>query len=79
MHTGGFGINWFLWPAPDTVLRLFCLAKNLRLVEGLYDEIEKAGYPTPAIYPMNLEGATEHDYLELGENIDNEFGRLGTV
>ena len=52
------------------------LAKNLRKVEAFYDEIEKQGYPTPAIYPMNLEGATEHDYAELAINIENEFGRL---
>ena len=52
------------------------LAKNLRAVEGLYDDIEKQGFPTPAIYPMNLEGATEHDYLQLADNIGNEFGRL---
>ena len=52
------------------------LAKNLRVVEALYDEIENQGYPTPAIYPMNLEGATEHDYAELANNIENEFGRL---
>ena len=25
---------------------------------------------------MNLEGATEHDYQELAQNIDQEFGRL---
>jgi NAD(P)-dependent dehydrogenase (short-subunit alcohol dehydrogenase family) len=52
------------------------LAKNLRSVEALYDEIETQGYPTPAIYPMNLEGATEHNYAELVENIEKEFGRL---
>jgi NAD(P)-dependent dehydrogenase (short-subunit alcohol dehydrogenase family) len=52
------------------------LAKNLRLVETLYDEIENLGYPTPAIYPMNLEGATEHDYIELAENIKKELRQL---
>jgi NAD(P)-dependent dehydrogenase (short-subunit alcohol dehydrogenase family) len=52
------------------------LAKNLRSVEALYDTIEALGYPTPAIYPMNLEGATEHDYAELANNIEKEFGRL---
>ena len=30
----------------------------------------------PAIYPLNLEGATEHDYLELAEKLDEAFGRL---
>lgn len=52
------------------------LAKNLRAVEALYDEIVKQGFPTPAIYPMNLEGATEHDYAELAINIENELGHL---
>lgn len=52
------------------------LARNLRSVEALYDEIETQGYPTPAIYPMNLEGATEYDYAELATNIENEFDRL---
>lgn len=52
------------------------LAKNLRSVEALYDKIEMQGYPTPAIYPMNLEGATEKNYNELADNIEKEFGRL---
>lgn len=55
------------------------LAKNLRLVEALYDKIEMQRYPKPAIYPMNLEGATEHDYAELANNIEKEFGRLDAV
>ena len=73
--TGGFGKAVSLACASHGAT-VILLAKNLRLVEGLYDEIENAGYPTPAIYPMNLEGATEHDYLELAENIEKEFGRL---
>ena len=52
------------------------LGRNLRLVEALYDEIEAAGDPTPAIYPMNLEGATEKDYADLAANVEREFGRL---
>lgn len=52
------------------------LAKNLRLVESLYDEIEAAGYPVPAIYPMNLEGATEQDYADLAQNIESQLGGL---
>lgn len=73
--TGGFGKMVSLACASHGAT-VILLAKNLRLVEKLYDEIEQAGYPTPAIYPMNLAGATEHDYVELGENIDKEFGRL---
>jgi NAD(P)-dependent dehydrogenase (short-subunit alcohol dehydrogenase family) len=55
------------------------LARNLRLVEALYDEIEQAGYPTPAIYPLNLEGASEQDYTELAQNIDSRLGRLDGI
>ncbi len=73
--TGGFGkiVSLALARHGATVI---LVARNLRLVESLYDEIEQAGYPTPAIYPMNLEGATEHDYLELANNIESQLGRL---
>jgi len=73
--TGGFGkvVSTALASRGATVV---LLARNLRLVESLYDEIEQAGYPTPAIYPMNLEGASEHDYDELANNIDTQLGRL---
>ena len=73
--TGGFGkaISLACARYGATVI---LLAKNLRLVEALYDEIENAGFPKPAIYPMNLEGATEHDYQQLAQNIEDEFGHL---
>ena len=34
------------------------LGKTLKELEVVYDEIEDAGYPEPAIYPLNMEGAT---------------------
>jgi NAD(P)-dependent dehydrogenase (short-subunit alcohol dehydrogenase family) len=73
--TGGFGkaVSTALARHGATVI---LLARNLRLVEALYDEIEQAGGPTPAIYPMNLEGATEHDYAELANNLESRLGRL---
>jgi NAD(P)-dependent dehydrogenase (short-subunit alcohol dehydrogenase family) len=73
--TGGFGkaVSLSLARHGATVI---LLARNLRLVEALYDEIEAAGYPVPAIYPMNLEGASEHDYAELANNIESRLGRL---
>ena len=73
--TGGFGkaISLALARYGATVI---LLARNLRLVEALYDEIEQSGCPVPAIYPMNLEGASEHDYEELANNVTNQLGRL---
>ncbi|WP_132971886.1 YciK family oxidoreductase [Thiogranum longum] len=52
------------------------LDKIVRGLEQVYDEIESAGGAQPAIYPMNLEGASEKDYTELAETIEREFGRL---
>ena len=76
--TGGFGkaVSMALARHGATVI---LLARNLRLVEALYDEIEQAGGPTPAIYPMNLEGATEHDYAELASNLESQLGRLDGI
>ena len=52
------------------------LGRTVRRLNAVYDEIEAAGGPTPAIYPMDLRGATEHDYDELNATIEREFGRL---
>jgi NAD(P)-dependent dehydrogenase (short-subunit alcohol dehydrogenase family) len=73
--TGGYGkaISQIYAEAGATVI---LLGKNVRLLENLYDEIENAGYPTPAIYPLNLEGAVEKDYYDMAQNIEKEFGRL---
>lgn len=52
------------------------LGKTVSKLESLYDEIEDAGGPEPAIYPLHLEGATPHDYEELAHVIDMNFGQL---
>src|SRR5688572_12923835 len=38
------------------------LGRRVRALEKLYDALEAAGAPKPAIYPLNLEGATPADY-----------------
>ena len=55
------------------------LGKTVSKLETLYDEIEAAGGPTPAIYPMHLEGATPHDYEELANAMDSNFGHLDGI
>ena len=52
------------------------LGKTVPKLEAVYDEIVSAGNPQPAIYPMNLEGASYDDYEDLAITLDNEFGRL---
>ncbi len=52
------------------------LARNIKRLETLYDEIEASIAPTPAIYPFNLVNATPKDYEDLKDNIEKNFGRL---
>lgn len=52
------------------------LGRTIAKLEKVYDEIESAHLPQPAIYPMNLEGATPKDYDELALTLEKEFGRL---
>ena len=52
------------------------LGRTISKLESVYDEIEENGWPKPAIYPMNLEGAAENDYIQLAETIEQEFGKL---
>lgn len=76
--TGGYGKTMSLAYA-EAGATVILLGKNVRLLENLYDEIEQQGSPQPAIYPLNLAGATEKDYFELAENIEREFGRLDGI
>ncbi len=55
------------------------LGKTVAKLEKVYDAIEAAGGPTPAIYPMHLEGATPRDYDELAEAMQSNFGRLDGI
>ena len=55
------------------------LGRTTEKLEQVYDEIENAGGPQPAIVPLNLETATEHDYIEITNIIDQEFGRLDGI
>ncbi|HEX6832009.1 MAG TPA: SDR family NAD(P)-dependent oxidoreductase [Rudaea sp.] len=55
------------------------LGRKVRVLEKLYDEIAASGAPTPAIYPLDLEGATPKDYSDLAETVEREFGRLDGI
>lgn len=52
------------------------LGRTIPKLEKVYDEIVNAGGPEPAIYPMNLEGATPRDYQDLADTVQKEFGQL---
>ncbi|MGX9461356.1 YciK family oxidoreductase [Shewanella sp. A14] len=52
------------------------LGKTVKKLENVYDEITTAGYPTPAIVPLDMSGATEQNYIDMAETIAEQFGHL---
>jgi NAD(P)-dependent dehydrogenase (short-subunit alcohol dehydrogenase family) len=52
------------------------LDRDVAGLEKTYDEIVAAGHPAPALYPMDLQGASPDDYLELANTLEKEFQRL---
>lgn len=55
------------------------LGRTTKKLEAVYDYIEQQQYPQAAIVPLNLDGAAEHDYIELANTIENEFGHLDGI
>ena len=55
---------------------IILVGRSMSKLEAVYDEIEAEGYAQPAIFPLNLESATETDYQALHDAIKSEFGRL---
>lgn len=55
------------------------LGRTVRKLETVYDAIVADGGPQPAIYPLDLEGATPADYAELAERIRDQCGHLDAV
>lgn len=53
--------------------------RTLAKLEQVYDEIEAAGHPQPAIYPINFESAVEKDYDDMCNALEDTFGRLDGI
>ncbi|GHG02667.1 YciK family oxidoreductase [Thalassotalea marina] len=52
------------------------LGKTVAKLESVYDEIVQAGYPEPAIIPLDLKGATQQNYIDMSNTIAQQFGKL---
>ncbi|MGL6160392.1 YciK family oxidoreductase [Microbulbifer sp.] len=52
------------------------LGRTTPKLEAVYDEIEAAGGPQPAIFPMDLNEARIENFEHFAEAVDQEFGRL---
>lgn len=55
------------------------VGRTLAKLEKVYDEIEEPGHQQPAIYPLNLESATEKEYDDLCNALNENFGRLDGI
>ncbi len=55
---------------------LVLLGRNVEKLEQVYDQIEAEGGKQPAIVPLNLESASHIEYVQIAEQINQEFGRL---
>ncbi|HEY3486901.1 MAG TPA: YciK family oxidoreductase [Gammaproteobacteria bacterium] len=55
------------------------LGRTVRKLEQVYDRIVAAGAPKPAIYPLNLEGASFKDYQDMAAVISRELGQLNAI
>lgn len=52
------------------------LGRTTAKLEAVYDDIVAQGHPQPALYPMNLQGATEADYNNLAVQLKTNFGAI---
>ena len=55
------------------------MGRNIKKLESLYDALEGAGAPKPAIYPLDLEGAQEADYATLADRLQESLGGLDGI
>jgi len=76
--TGGLGRATAI-AAAQAGATVILLGRKVRPLEALYDELEAPGAPTPALYPLDMEGATPGDYADLAATLEREFGRLDGI
>jgi NAD(P)-dependent dehydrogenase (short-subunit alcohol dehydrogenase family) len=52
------------------------LGRTPAKLESLYDAIEAAGHPQPAMFPVDFEKASPQDYAAIAQGVEKTFGRL---
>ena len=76
--TGGLGRASAL-AATRAGASVILLGRKVRALEKVYDEVAALGFAQPAIYPLDLAGATPNDYAEMAATIEREFKRLDGI
>lgn len=59
--------------------QIILLDKNIPKLEVIYDRIKATNAPEPVLYPFDLAGATEDQYQELADRIEEKYGSLQGV
>ena len=72
---GGLGSTAALTLAKQGA-HIILLDKIIAKLEKIYDAILAANAPEPIMYPFDLAGATENDYQELANRIEEKYGVL---
>ena len=58
---------------------LVLLDREIKALETLHDRIEESGYPQPALYPLDLMGASPDDFAELASRLQQSLGGLDAL
>jgi short-subunit dehydrogenase len=58
---------------------LVLLGRNIKKLEKLYDALLEFNAETPAMYPLDLLGATEKDYEELSDTLQQQMGGVHAI
>ena len=72
----GQAVSLALGKAGATVV---LLGRRVPKLNRVYDAILKDGGPTPALYPLDMEGAGPADYQTLAATVERELGRLDGI
>jgi NAD(P)-dependent dehydrogenase (short-subunit alcohol dehydrogenase family) len=55
------------------------MGKSKKKLEKVYDQIEQAGHPQPAIFPLDLAKAEEAEFTAMAQGIREQLGRLDGI
>ncbi|MDD5328536.1 MAG: YciK family oxidoreductase [Sulfuricella sp.] len=53
--------------------------RSVKKLEAVYDEIEAAGHPQAAIFPLDLNKAEDKDFAAMAAGIGEQLGRLDGI
>lgn len=55
------------------------VGRTLQKLEMVYDEIEAAGHPQAAIYPIDFQAANEQTFIAMSNALNEEFNHLDGI